>query len=259
MTSWSPTSHANKIPSSIALTSASSGPSGTQSFLLMAAMTCPSWSRATTPIPVACVCLKTAPSTFILYQGLFGGVHVMVCGTVGGWNLWLALRNSSSRNVAIWRMWLLVCRVPPVLAVFLSCQRHHAIVTMSPKSSSPTCWTNIKCQRRSRKEWNRIPWSWIGMPNETQTTWAISHSHETWPLVSASSLHASHVALAIMFQLQRLAFVDKTFLQARHVKDWILLGMCSCQIVLQNSLAFWVLKGPPLTEAKLSLSESATL
>ena len=145
MTSWSPTSHANKIPSSIALTSASSGPSGTQSFLLMAAMTCPSWSRATTPIPVACVCLKTAPSVFILYQWLFGGVHMTVCGTVDGWNLWLALWNSLIRNIAFWRMWLLVCRVPPVLAVFLSCQRHHAIVTMSPQSSSPTCWTNIKC------------------------------------------------------------------------------------------------------------------
>ena len=75
ITSWSPTSSAIKIPSSIALTSASSGPSGTQSSLLMAAMTCPSWSRATTPIPVACVCLKTAPSVFILYQGLFGGDH----------------------------------------------------------------------------------------------------------------------------------------------------------------------------------------
>ena len=154
--SWSPMSHAKIIPSSIALASASSGPSGTHNFLLIAAMTCP--SRATMPMPVACACLKTAPSVFILYHGLFGGDQVIVCGTMGDWNLWFALQNSSSRNVAFWMMPMLVCRVPPILAMFLSCQRLQAIATLSPTSSSLTCRTNIKCQRRSRNEPNLIPW-----------------------------------------------------------------------------------------------------
>lgn len=149
---------------------------------------------------------------------------MIVCGTIGGWNLWLALRNSSSRNIAFWRMLMIVYRVPPVLAMFLSCQRHQAIVTISPRSSSPTSWTNVRCQRRSRNESNRIPWCWTGMPDETQTAWAFSHSHKTWPLVSVSSPQVSHVALVIIFLLQRLTFVGKTFLHARHVKIESCLG-----------------------------------
>ena len=62
-----PTSQAKSIPSSMAFASASNGPSGTHSFLLIAAMHCPVWSRATTPIPTISRCWNTALSTFTLY------------------------------------------------------------------------------------------------------------------------------------------------------------------------------------------------
>ena len=69
MTSCSPISLAKETASSMALASASSGPSGSGMHLLRAANTEPSWSRTTTPIPTDLVTEKTAASVLIFYPG----------------------------------------------------------------------------------------------------------------------------------------------------------------------------------------------
>ena len=66
--SCSPISLAKETASSMALASASSGPSGSGMHLLRAANTKPSWSRPTTPIPTDLVTEKTAASVLILYH-----------------------------------------------------------------------------------------------------------------------------------------------------------------------------------------------
>ena len=160
-------SRANIILSSIALAFASSGLSGTHNFLLMAARTWPSWSQAITPIPVACNCLKIALLMFILYHELLGGDQVTLCGAMGSLILWFAIWYSSRRSIAFWIILVHVCRAPPILAVFLLCQMLQVRVIMMPRSSSSTCWTNIKCHMRSMKASNCSPWCWIGMLEET--------------------------------------------------------------------------------------------
>ena len=89
-TSRIPMSQAKSIPSSMAFASASNGPSGTYSFLLIAATHCPIWSWATTPTPIASRCSKMAPSSFTLYQGLCGGAQVVCLATFGIIILWFA-------------------------------------------------------------------------------------------------------------------------------------------------------------------------
>ena len=250
---------ANIMPSSIALASTSSGPSGTQSFLLMAARIWPSWSQVTILIPVACSWLKTAPSVLILYQELLGGDQVTWCGTMGSLILCFAIWNSSRSSVAFWIIPVQVCRALPVRAAFLLCQMLQARVIMMPKSSSPTCWTSIRCHTKSMKKSNCSPWCWIGMLEEILTSRAFGHPHNACPPVSASTPQASQVGSSMIFLLQRLVFVGKTILHALHAKDRILLGIFRRQSVLQNALMFSLFEGPPWEVDVLPEMERATL
>ena len=62
VTSCKPMSFVKEMATSIALASASIGPSGSRSCMPKAACTSPTWSRTMTPIPTDLVLLKTAAS-----------------------------------------------------------------------------------------------------------------------------------------------------------------------------------------------------
>ena len=72
-TAEQPRHWANKIPTSSAFDSASSGPREAFNFLHKTAATFPKLSWITTPIPVALISLKLAASTFTLYKPDGGG------------------------------------------------------------------------------------------------------------------------------------------------------------------------------------------
>lgn len=153
-----------------------------------------------------------ALSMFTLYQGLCGGVQVVCVATFGIIILWFASLYSSSRLVAICRMTALVCCVPPVWALLQFSHKLHAKVTLNPSKSSPACWLNIKCQRRSRKLSNLKPWPWTGMPDARQTSWALSHAHRACPIVSTPLPQTSQVGSSRTLLECKLDFVGRRFL-----------------------------------------------
>ena len=144
-TSCSPMSQAKSIASSIAFASTSNGPSPTHSFLLIAATTCLAWSLTTTPTLAAWRELKTTPLMFTLYQGLYGGSQLVFVVTFGTVILWFESQYSSINLTAIWNMSVLGCQVPPIQATFQFFHKLHAIVILSPSSSSPTYWWKERC------------------------------------------------------------------------------------------------------------------
>ena len=173
----------------MAFASASNGPSGTHSFLLIAARHCPVWSRATTPILTASRCWNMAPSTFTLYLGLCGRGQVVCVAKFGITILWFASWYSSSwysstRLTANYRMTVLICRDHLVQVLLRFNHRLHAILTLKPSNSSLTCWLNTRCQRRSRKLSDLKLWLLTSMLDARQTSWALSHAYRACPIVS---------------------------------------------------------------------------
>lgn len=86
------------------------------------------------------------------------------------------------------------------------------------------------------------PWVSKSIPDRVHTSQAVGHPQETWPLLSASSLQASHLGLSITFQQHKFLLDGRIFRQALQAKNLTLSKAFSLQMVLDDSLTLPLLQ-----------------
>ena len=132
VTSCKPMSSAKEMATSIALASASSGPSGSRSCVLKAASMAPAWLHTMTSIPTDLVFLTIAASILTLYHRKTGGVHLASSAALGWqYRKYVRWKSSASIDRAFIMMSWLDCRGEPSLVLFLLYHMHQEIVITS--------------------------------------------------------------------------------------------------------------------------------
>ena len=148
MISLKPNSHANWTPSCTAYASASKAYGGSSIHLLMAPIISPSSFLIATPTLQLPDSLKTAPSTFILYQPHLGGDQWDLGGFEGLHKLWVSYLNSLTYFATSFMIRPASLRSPPCVSVFLWFQRLQAVtakVSQSiPSFASLISHTNVR-------------------------------------------------------------------------------------------------------------------
>ena len=147
----------------MAFTSAFKGPSDRGKRLLKAAVTDPSWLRTTTS-----VFEKTTASVFTMYFRKSGGIQCASAASLCCGLRSCASLKSSSMDWALWIISLQDCCGAPSLVLFRRNHLHQAVVITNLSKFIPTCWTKIRCQRRSMNSLYCTPLRSIGIPAASQ-------------------------------------------------------------------------------------------
>ena len=151
----------------------------------------------------------------------------------------LASLTSSSMVRALWIISLQDCCGAPSLVLFRRNHLHQAVVITNLSKFIPTCWTKIRCQRRSMNSLYCTPLRSIGIPAASQVSRADVQSQNKGPLVSLLRLQASQVGLSRTPRWQRFTFVGRILKLALLAKVFNLFRMLRLHMVRQKVLWVW--------------------